>query len=317
MTEVGGYFGFEDLGHKEYYPGLLALNTARNALCYIIKAYKIKKIYIPYYLCNCIEDTLLKNNMPFEKYHLEKDFEPIITKKLGKNEWILLVNYYGQLSPQRVEALKNKYINVVLDNTHAFFQSPIKGIPTLYSCRKFFGVADGAYLATEKILNEEFETDVSKDRMKHIIGRYEVNASEYYSDYQKIEADIAIEPIKLMSKLTRNILGAIDYIKVIEKRNSNFNFLHEKLQGLNKLKLYIPNGPFAYPFYSENAVDIRRKLAEKKIYIPTLWPNVMEGEAASELEKRYTQNILPIPCDQRYDLYAMDILLKELITCIS
>lgn len=317
MIEIGGYFGFEDLAYKEYYPDLLALNTARNALYYAIKAYKINKIFIPYYLCNCIEDTVLKNNIPFEKYHIGKDFEPIITKKLGKNEWILLVNYYGQLPPKRVETLKNKYVNVVLDNTHAFFQSPIKGIPTLYSCRKFFGVADGAYLATDTILNEEIEIDVSKDRMKHIIGRYEVNASEYYSEYQKIEADLDMEPIKLMSKITRNILGAINYNKVIEKRNSNFNFLHEELQGLNKLKLYIPNGPFAYPFYSENAVDIRRKLAEKKIYIPTLWPNVMEGEAASELEKRYTQNILPIPCDQRYDLYAMDILLKELITCIS
>jgi len=301
MTEVGGYFGFEDLAYKEYYPDLLALNTARNAFYYTIKAYKIKKIFIPYYLCNCIEDTLLKNNMPFEKYHLEKDFEPIITKKLGKNEWILLVNYYGQLSPQRVEALKNKYINVVLDNTHAFFQSPIKGIPTLYSCRKFFGVADGAYLATEKNLNEEFETDVSKDRMKHVIGRFEVNASEYYSEYQKIEVALDMEPIKLMSKITKNILGAINYNKVIEKRNSNFIFLYEELQGLNKLKLYIPNGPFAYPFYSENAVDIRRKLAEMKIYIPTLWPNVIENEGSSELEKRYAQNILPIPCDQRYD----------------
>lgn len=301
MIEIGGYFGFEDLHHKEYYPDLLAFNTARNALCYAIKAYNINKIFIPYYLCNCIEDAMLKNDIIFEKYHIGKDFEPIITNKLGENEWMLVVNYYGQLSPKRIEALKNKYINVVLDNTHAFFQSPIEGIPTLYSCRKFFGVADGAYLATERTINEEFETDVSKDRMKHLLGRYEGTASEYYADFKKNDAELANEPIKAMSRLTKNILGAIDYESVIKKRNLNFQFLHERLGDKNMLKLSVPHGPFAYPFYSENAVEIRKILAEKKIYIPVLWPNVVEEEGPNELEKRYAQNILPIPCDQRYD----------------
>ena len=40
MTEIGGYFELDDLIHKEYYPDLIALNTCRNALLYVIKAKK-------------------------------------------------------------------------------------------------------------------------------------------------------------------------------------------------------------------------------------------------------------------------------------
>ena len=36
MKEIGGYFGFEDLVHKEFHSGMIALNTGRNALCYAL-----------------------------------------------------------------------------------------------------------------------------------------------------------------------------------------------------------------------------------------------------------------------------------------
>jgi hypothetical protein len=161
-------------------------------------------------------------------------------------------------------------------------------------------VPDGAYLATEKRLSEDLETDVSKERMKHILGRYEGCASDHYSDSRKNDEALANEPIKLMSRLTANIMGAVDHKKVMEKRNENFLYLNGKLKGMNPLELTVPKGPFAYPFYSENAVEIRRSAAEKKIYIPVLWPGVLEDEGAGETEKRYVQNILPLPCDQRY-----------------
>ena len=309
MKEIGGYLGFEDLNHKEFYPNLNALNTGCNALHYVIKAYKIKKIFIPYYLCNSIENMLLKNNILFDKYHINENFEPIFNKKLATNEYIMIVNYYGQICTERVQTLQNKYKNIILDNTQAFFQKTIGSMPTFYSCRKFFGVPDGAYLATEKSLNEEIETDVSKDRMKHILGRYEGCASDYYSYFKQNDAVLADEPIKLMSRLTRNILGAIDYQKVIDKRNENFKYLNDKLKDKNSLELIIPNGPFAYPFYSENAVEIRQNLAEKKIYIPILWPNVIDSTPNTCIEHKYAANIIPLPCDQRYDKKDMDKIL--------
>ena len=60
MKEIAGYFGLEQLISNEYYKDLIPLNTGRNALLYLLKAKNIKKVYIPYYLCNSISDMLNK-----------------------------------------------------------------------------------------------------------------------------------------------------------------------------------------------------------------------------------------------------------------
>ena len=50
-------------------------------------------------------------------------------------------------------------------------------------------------------------------------------------------------------------------------------------------------------------MELKKRLAEKKIYVATLWPNVLKCDGA--LEKDYAENILPLPCDQSYDVNDM------------
>ena len=54
MREIGGYFGLETFSGEEYYTDLLRLNSARNAMRYLLRARQIRKLYIPYNLCGCI-----------------------------------------------------------------------------------------------------------------------------------------------------------------------------------------------------------------------------------------------------------------------
>ena len=117
-----------------------------------------------------------------------------------------------------------------------------------------------------------------------------------------------------MSRLTENLLSGLDYEGIRQKRNENWMQLHAVLGNHNRLSLHTPDGPYMYPYYCENGMQIKKKLAEKKIYIPTLWPNVLEAEE-NELEKDYTRNILPLPVDQRYGLADMTRLLKALEEC--
>ena len=56
-----------------------------------------------------------------------------------------------------------------------------------------------------------------------------------------------------------------------------------------------------YPLLIEDGANVRKYLQERKIYISMLWPNVIETEAKDSYEYYLAQNILPIPCDQRYD----------------
>ncbi len=314
MLEIGGYLGLEKLIHHEYYPELIAVNTGRNALLYLLKAKNIKKLYIPYFLCDSVSGICERYQYEYECYHITSDFLPIFDKELGKNEYLYIVNFYGQISNEKIMQLKSKYENIIVDNVQAFFQKPLPFIDTLYSCRKFFGVPDGAYISTMSELMEELPIDVSQERMKHILGRFEGIASEYYNAFQMNDRLFESLELRQMSLLTHNILGAIDYEEVRNKRNENYAVLEKIFDRRNKLKLHTPQGPYAYPLYCEKGLGLRKKLVQNNIYIATLWPNVLENNEG--LEKDYAENILPLPCDQRYsvkDMEYMASLILELL----
>lgn len=315
MKEIGGYFGLEEFINNEYHKNLISLNNGRNALLYILKARNIKKLYIPYYLCDSVIDMLKLYGYDFDYYNVDFEFIPIFNKDLADNEYLYVVNYYGQLTNNRVLYLKQKYKQIIMDNTQAFFQKAIENIDTIYTCRKFFGVPDGAYLATSVKIKEELMVDISQKRMSHILGRYEGEASEYYNDFQNNDESFSDEPLKYMSKLTHNILGAIDYERACKIRNENYEFLESELGEHNKLKLITPKGAFAYPLYIENGIAIRKELAEKKIYIPTLWPNVLSNTQLDSIEYDYAANILPLPCDQRYGIEDMKCMVSRIRKC--
>lgn len=270
MKEIGGYFGLEQLVSNEYYKKLISLNSGRNALLYILKAKHIKKLYIPYYLCDVISNLLKINNYDFEFYRIDSDFMPALNKSLSKDEYLYVVNYYGQLANRKILALKNKFGQIILDNTHAFFQKPIVGVDTIYNCRKFFGVPDGAYLSTDIKIKNNLEVDISKNRMTHLLGRYEGTASDYYNYFRDNDESFKSESLKYMSKLTHNILGAIDYDNVRQIRDRNYTYLENKLGKQNRLKLVHPEGAFTYPFYMENGIKTRKALIQKNIHSNTL-----------------------------------------------
>lgn len=313
VKEIGGYFGLEQFHNQEYYADLVAVNTARNALVYLIKAKNIQKIYLPYYLCDSVAKVCDREGCAYEYYSINKEFLPIFDKQLGANEFLYVVNFFGQLSKRYVQTLKDRFQNIILDNVQAFFQKPIEGVDTIYSCRKFFGVPDGGYLATQTVLQEPLEMDESRMRMTHILGRFEKSASEFYQEFKDNDKAFVHIPLRAMSSLTHNILGIVDYERVRRKRNENYQILSDALGALNSLKLIEQDGPYVYPFYCKNGMEIKKKLAQEKIYVATLWPNVLCLEGA--LEKDYAENILPLPCDQRYNSEDMKRIVREIAKC--
>ncbi len=313
MREIGGYLELETLINNEHYSDAIALNLARNALVYLVKAKNINKVYLPYFLCDSVSNVCDRENIKYEFYHIDESFSPVFDKQLNPNEYLYIVNYYGQVDKETIEIFKKKFKNIIVDNVQSFYETPVQGVDTIYSCRKFFGVPDGAYLISDASSDELLPMDNSVGRTKHIYGRYDgENASKYYCDFQENEKNFAELPLMRMSKSTRNIMGAIDYQLVMEKRTRNWKLLHESLKDKNKLVLKCSNGPYVYPFYCDNATEIRTKLIESGIYISLLWPNVKDTNA-DEFEKDLAENILPLPIDQRYNSEEMKRLLDELL----
>lgn len=310
-SEIGGYMQMETFRGSEYHSDAIRLNSGRHCLEYLLKARKIKKIYLPYFLCASLRKVCEKCNVGYELYHIDENFNPLLNE-ICNDSFVYIVNYYGQKSEADVLNFKEKYKNIIVDNAQAFFSKPVSGVDTLYTCRKYFGVADGGYLYTDSVLAESLETDISYPRMEFVLGRYELDASTFYkqaSDNNKIFEN---EDLKLMSKLTRNLLKGIDYNIAISKRNENFLFLYNNFKDINKLDLVIPDGAFMYPLYIKNGMEIKKKLAREKIYIPTLWPDVFDLCKKGSIEYDLAENILPLPVDQRYGTENMEYIVESI-----
>ncbi|MBE6151818.1 MAG: hypothetical protein E7165_00675 [Firmicutes bacterium] len=308
--EIGGYLSFENLNGKEFYDKLLRFNSSRNCLRFLIQTKKIKKIYLPIFLCDVVYNACLKEQIEIEFYHINEDFSPNLN---NVNGYVYIVNYYGLISNEELLKYKNIYNNVIVDNTHAFFQPPVEGIDTIYNCRKYFGVPDGAYLSTDIKISSTLEIQTVKDMVGHLLGRMEENASSYYNEFSNNDKKFDLMEIKQMSSFTHNIMKVIDYDDVLFKRKSNYNLLDKKLKEIQKLKIK-NTSTFMYPLMVEdNLLDLRKYMIENKIYVPCLWNNIPQGIELNNVEKCF-QKILPLPIDQRYDEkdmeYISDLIFK-------
>ena len=179
MREYGGYIEFEYYHGREYHGSAIALNSGRHCVEYLVRARHIRKLYIPYFMCDSVSALCKKLGVEIEYYHIDIHFIPLFERILADGEWLYIVNFYGQLSDDLLVEFKNRFGKVIIDNAQAFFRKPIIGVDTCYTCRKFFGVADGGYLYTDTLLSEEFPQDYSYDRMTFLMGRFEKTASEF------------------------------------------------------------------------------------------------------------------------------------------
>lgn len=310
MKEYGGYIEFETFRGTMLHEDAIALNCGRGALEYLCEAKRISRLYLPYFICSSVPNLCKKINVEYSYYHINEKFEPLFEQELGDGEWLYIVNYYGQLDNGYLESWKQKYKRLIVDNAQSYYQMPIPGADTLYTCRKYFGVADGAFLYTDTNIDRNIPVDESFERMHFLLGRYERSANEFYSEYVVNNKLFATEPVKRMSRLTENLLRGIDYDSVAQKRQENFDYLNVSLGNINELKPKSVYGAFMYPLLLKNGAILRRALQEKKIYIPTLWPNVLEACSTDSIEYRFAADILPIPVDQRYNKEDMKYLVE-------
>lgn len=316
MKEYGGYIELDTYRLPMLHEGAIPLNCGRSGLAYLIRAKGIRKLCLPAFLCDSVEKVCQREGVALRYYAVGFDFHPEALA-LEDDEWLYLVNYYGQLDNEALARYARKYPRLIVDQSQAYFQMPLEHVDTIYTCRKFFGVADGAFLYTDTLLSDPLPVDESFDRMHFLLGRFERSASEFYGEYSANNRFFATEPVKQMSRLTRNLLHAIDYDTIRQRRTKNYQVLANHFSQQNPLQLRNVEGAFAYPLYAQNGPEIRAVLAKEKIYIPTLWPNVLQSIDPARPEYRMVKNILPLPCDQRYDKTDMEYIASMVMQCMD
>lgn len=301
MDSIGGYFSLELPQREEYHKHALRLNTGRNCLEYVLQTRGYKKVYVPYYTCEAVMEPINKLGIPYEYYHIDIHLEIRDHFTLKADEAMLYTNYYG-LKQRYVEQLAEKVgTRLIVDNTQAFYAKPLPGIDTFYTCRKFFGVADGAYLYCDAELDEEIEQDYSYDRMTHLLKRIDLSAEEGYADFRRVDDGLDNQPIREMSKLTQRMMLSIDYEAAAKRRRENYLMIHEALGGVNNLELPLAEDavPMVYPYLAP-VKRLREKLIENKVFVARYWPNVLDWTSKDDIEYLLAYQMQPLPVDQRY-----------------
>jgi len=302
MHPIGGFFESEkDLtGSQELHPAALRVSLGRGAFRLVLETLRPKRVWMPFYICKVMPDTLDLLSVPYEFYHLNEKLEPAQPLAINEGQCAVVINYFG-LQGKPVGQLGRKLgKRLVVDNTQAFFDGPCAGAFSLNSARKFFGVPDGSYLFSPVRLDKDLPENLATS-MLHLTKRAEGDLAAGYAAFQAYENSLKPE-VQGMSRHSRKILGRIDYPRVRERRRKNF-VTYQKLlgsQNLFRCELDEASVPFCYPFVPKTKLN-RTRLHERGIFVPTLWPEISESaDSRFAFERDFSQRLLPLPLDQRY-----------------
>lgn len=313
MKSIGGFFSLE-LSHTtwgERYPDAIKLNSGRSCLEYILRSRKYTKVHIPYYTCDAILQPIKRLGLNYDFYHIDKQFHIVDKVDVGDDEVLIYTDYFGLMDDYASEVAYEYSPNVILDNTQAFYTRPRRDTDMFNTCRKFFGVSDGAYLFTDTLLDMEIPQDYSSKRMRAVLDRLDKSPEEAFEEYHQSEQELCEVGIRKMSKLTQSIMDSIDYTDVANRRLRNYYRLDEALADTNEIHFPIncDTVPMVYPYYCHKK-GLRKHLINNKIYVAKYWSNVEEWAGKDSIEADLTENLIPLPIDQRYDKRDMDYIIN-------
>ncbi len=311
--EIGSFIDLDLRRTGEFYNSgidIARLNSGRAGILHSLKLLNCSTVYLPYYLCPDVKKFLSARAIKIRPYNISNEFLPVIEKN-GSDTAILIVNYFGLLSEERIELLTNKYSNVIIDNCSAFFARSIKNCYNIYSCRKFFGVPDGSYVvgpgAALNVLN--YPQDVSSETSSFLLKRIEKGSSAVYVERMRNEKRIDNSDILRMSLLTQSLLGSLDYKDIKKIRIDNYRYACELYRPFNLLNINDINDddivPLFYPLLIMDC-DLVSKFQKYKIYTGRRWANVLQEVDHESFEAFLSNYMVPIPIDQRYGKKELD-----------
>ena len=315
MKPIGGFFELEltDNG-APYHPDAFFLNTGRACINLFLKEKRPRKIFVPFYCCNSLIDPIIENSIPYEYYSLNEKLEIADEIVPEFDELIIYINYFGIKSDYIHELISSYGVNLIIDNTHGFFERDYKLCSSFNSARKYFGVPDGAYLYSNDSLRAELLPNQSIS-CSHLVNRFIGNIQKGYDQFLEYENSITSE-IRSGSLLSKFLLDNINYNDVSKKRTLNFKHYMEGLGEVNTLS-FAPSledsVPFVYPLLLDKIID-KQKLFEKKIFVPTYWNDILtRGIKSFEFEKFFSTNLLPLPIDHRYGEGEIDYVINQIL----
>lgn len=313
MTDTrtyGGYFPLElPVQGKHYYPDARKYRSARSALFHLLATLRPARLWLPQLICQSVIDAVQAAGVDIVWYGLDEHYVPQMPSALAAGDYFLYVNYLGQCEEVQQRLLATLPAErLIFDHSQAFFARPQPVLATIFSPRKFFGVADGGLLHTAVEMPEpETQDRDSVNRTAHLLLQHEFDTRSGYAAFSQAEASLDDISASRMSGLTETILRSVDYATVKRIRERNYQLLHQRLGDLNGFRFAdrAVNGPFCYPFFFP-AQNLHKPLIAQGIFVATYWQDALARVAPRSIEADFVNHLIPLPCDQRYSEEDMD-----------
>jgi hypothetical protein len=303
MKAIGGFLPLELApAGAPYHSGAVALTSGRACWHAILRCCRPSRVLVPFYVCDAVLQPLYATGTPFLFYPITDEFEPDLESGPAPGELLLVVNYFGLLTPVVDMYAGSHPGRAAVDDTQAFFRRGNSGGGWSFnSARKFFGVPDGGFLYGPATGLDDLPPSVSAD-CDHLLARLAGDDERAWDQFKEHETRIGIEP-RAMSVVSARLLAGADMSRARCRRRSNFGVLHRRLGSINTIALSLDRAdeaPMCYPFLPARDVD-RTALSRAGVFVPVLWPEIeRRPEPEFERERRIARRLLPLPIDQRY-----------------
>ncbi len=326
-NSIGGEFEIHpDLlkinnSHVNYFDSKFFFSSGRASLYNILKNEPMEKVFIPDYVCPCVDVTALEAEKKIIKYHINHNLLPEIPET-KEAVIFLLVNHFSLCSVDNlIEEIRTKIPNgvIILDDVQALWDLKNKHNAdyVFSSYRKWLPVPDGSPVQTLRDIKDysdrknEFSINkVIGSLLKFYRNYEEVNDEDYLHFFEDGESKLDVNWNCKPSSFSMNILNNIDYDFIEKRRKENFSYLYEKLpyEILNgdiavDYKKIVDNSsiPMFFPVFLTKRNELRRELMKNNIFCPVHWP--LENNKISEKE-------LSLVIDQRYSQEDMERVVK-------
>ncbi|SUY45804.1 Predicted pyridoxal phosphate-dependent enzyme apparently involved in regulation of cell wall biogenesis [Clostridium putrefaciens] len=351
LREIGSEFHIElevsnELGRsfniiQKKYEDYRYTRSGREAIGFILsEIVPCKKVaLLPTYICKSMLQPFLNKGYSIEYFGIDENFNPIlkdIEKGLCKDPDVMLViDWFGMSKNHDAVCLAKEYSKrmiILSDCTHSYFNESMTFEPDFIvaSLRKWFAIPDGAIAISCKYnfknglqFNDSLFYKNRKEAMKLKSDYIKNGEKDLKVRCRKLlsEAEVSIElddKIFEISPFSLSIINQMDFDYMKRKRRENFNILYNLIDRsiaipiVNKI-MTEEECPFCFPIIVENnRTQMQEWLAKNGIYCPVLWPLPDEVCLNYEVSSHLSDNMLSIPCDQRYSVNDMEYIAKTI-----
>lgn len=286
------------------------LNSGRAAILEAVRRTQLNRqvstVLLPSYYCDVVA-KYLQDHVSVDYYSCNP-LGCVYPDRLESDQVLVAVSYFGAEPDQPAYDPSQ----VILDATHDPFALWIDEFPATSvasSLRKTLPLGAAAILKTvgpQFPLPKGLETELLDGQIAEcmklkeawLAGSEATEKDEWYSRFQRHEAELMELPPQAMGTSSEEIFVAFDCQSALEQRSKNIEYLKSQFDEVKNVEV-LP-GTMGLPLLfesGEGAAYVQEQCINERIYPARLWP---AAGSFSAKDRALTERLLFFHCDFRY-----------------